>query len=211
MIRTGKKLSKWIDIMIENPFKTWWKARKYFKRPKLRFRTFSTSWRSYKRGGRILEIDCLDVMWKDKFNSPRHERSPHISILLFQKFGVRVNFYIDYYDEFGEKQNGDMEYWEYLLEWLCYKEKSTLKCYSGWTGNSQLYKTVKWGNAEDGSDDVYIPMPYIVPCVAMSLNKAGVAELKKELNEKRGNTQCYQVFSCEPGFLWQAPYGFVKR
>lgn len=81
-----------------------------------------------------------------------------------------------------------MEYWEYLLDWLYYKEKKTLKCYSAWTGQSQLYKTVKWGKAEDGSDDVYIPMPYTVPCVAMSLNKAGVAELKKELNEERGNT-----------------------
>lgn len=191
MLRTGRKLSKWIDIMIENPFKTWWKAREYFKRPKLRFSTFSTSWRSYKHGGRILEIDCLDVMWKDKFNSPRHERSPYISILFFNKLGIRVDFHIDYYDEFGEKQNGDMEYWEYLLEWLYYKEKSTLKCYSGWTGNSQLYKTVKWGNAEDGSEDEHIPMTYTIPCVAVSLNKRGIKELKRELNEERRNTRSY--------------------
>ena len=203
---TGRKLSKWVDIMIENPFKTWWKAREYFKRPKLRFRTFTTSWRAYKRGGRILEIDCMDVMWKDKFNSPRHEQSPHISILLFNKFGIRVDFHIDYYDEFGEIQNGDMLYWEYLLEWLYYKEKNTLKCYSSWTGNSQLYKTIKWGKAEDGSEDERIPMTYTLPCVAMSLNRRGIKELKRELNEERGNTQSYQIFSCEPGVLWSTSY-----
>lgn len=187
---TGRKLSKWIDIMIENPFKTWWKARKYFKRPKLQLSTFSDSWRSYKRGGRILEIDCLDVMWKDKFNSPRHERSPHISILLFRKFGIRIDFHIDYYDEFGEKQNGDMEYWEYLLEWLHYKEKKTLRCYSAWTGQSQLYTRVThW--AEVASDDVKEPYPYVIPCVAMSLNKYGIKKLKQELNEERGNTSSY--------------------
>ena len=188
---TGRKWSKWVDIMIENPFKTWWKAREYFKRPKLRFRTFTTSWRAYKRGGRILEIDCMDVIWKDKFNSPRHEQSPHISILLFNKFGIRVDFHIDYYDEFGEIQNGDMLYWEYLLEWLYYKEKNTLRCYSSWTGNSQLYKTIKWGKAEDGSEDERIPMTYTLPCVALSLNRRGIKELKRELNKERGNTQSY--------------------
>ena len=191
MWSTNEKISKWIDIAIENPFKTWWKARKYFKRPKLKFKTFFTSYKTYKQRGKLLEIECFDIMWKDKFNSPRHEISPHISVLLFGKFGFRVDFYIDYYDEFGELQNGDMKYWEYLLDWLYYKKKKTLKCYSAWTGQSQLYKTVKWGKAEDGSDDKHIPIPYIIPCVAMSLNKAGVAELKKELNEKRGNTQCY--------------------
>lgn len=179
---TGRKLSKWIDITIENPFKTWWKARKYFKIPKLRFSAFSDSYRSYKHGGRILEIDCLDVMWKDKFNSPRHERSPHISILLFRKFGIRIDFYIDYYDEFREKQNGDMEYWEYLLEWLYYKKKKTLRCYSSWTGDSKLYRVRHWGKAEDGSEDTYTPARFIIPCVAMSLNKNGIKELKRELN-----------------------------
>lgn len=188
---TGRKLSKWIDIRIENPCKTWWKAREYFKRPKLRFRTFSSSWRLYKQGGRILELDCLDVIWKDKFNSPRHEISPHISILFFRKFGLRVDFHIDYEDEFGEKHNGDMEYWEYLLEWLYYKERSTLKCYSAWTRNSDLYKAVKWGKAEDGSEDTYAPLTYTIPCVAMSLNKRGIKELKRELNEEERNTSSY--------------------
>lgn len=197
---TSRKLSRWIDIMIENPFKTWWKARKYFKRPKLRFSIFSDSWRSYKRGGRILEINCLDVMWKDKFNSPRHERGPHISVLLFRKLGIRVDFHIDYCDEFGEKRNGDMEYWEYLLEWLHYREKKTLKCYSAWAARSQLYTRVThW--AEAAVDDVKEPYPYVIPCVAMSLNRRGIKELKRELSEERGNTQRYQIFSCQPGFL----------
>lgn len=192
MWSTGRKLSKWIDIAIENPFKTWWKARKYFKRPKPMFRMFTRSWKAHKHGGRILEIECFDIMWKDKFNSPRHEISPHISILLFGKFGLRIDTVIWYSDEFGEKQNGDMEYWEYLLEWLYYKNKETLRCYSAWTGESRLYRTVKrWGNKEDGTEDVYASTPYVVPCVAMSLNEEGIKELKRELNEESRNTSSY--------------------
>ena len=153
MWSTNRKVSKWIDIAIENPFKTWWKARKYFKRPKLKFRAFFTSYKAYKRGGRLLEIECFDIMWKDKFNSPRHEISPHISVLLFGKLGFRVDAVIYYNDEFGERQNGDMEYWEYLLEWLYYKKERTLRCYSSWTGNSRLYRVRHWGKAEDGAEE----------------------------------------------------------
>lgn len=207
---TGRKLSKWIDIRIENPFKTWWKARKYFKRPKLCFSTFTSSFRSHKKGGRLLEIDCMDVIWKDKFNSPRHEISPYISILLFGKFGIRIDTAIYYGDEFGDRQRGDMEYWEYLLEWLYYKEQKTLKCYSGWSTQSRLYsRVVQW--AEVAIDDVVEPYPYVVPCVSMFLNKRGIKELKRELNEEGGNTSGYQIFSCEPGFLWPATNSSDKR
>lgn len=199
---TNRKVSKWIDVAIENPFKTWWKARKYFKRPRLKFRSFFTSYKAYRRGGRLLEIECFDIVWKDKFNSPRHEISPHISVLLFGKFGFRIDTVIYYNDEFGEKQNGDMEYWEYLLKWLYYKKQRTLRCYSSWTGDSKLYRVRHWGKAEDGSQDTFTSAPYITPCVSMSLNKQGIKELKRELNEERGNTQRYQIFSCEPRILW---------
>lgn len=180
---------------IENPFKTWWKARKYFKLPKIKITFSANKWHfpyatKYWQG-KILDINIRDVLWKDKYDSPRHEKNPLIYICLFGKFAIWITPAIFYKDEFNEKQNGDMEYWEYLLEWLYYKEKSTLKCYSSWTSKSQLYKAVKWGNTEDGSEDEYVPITYTIPCVAMSLNKRGIKELKRELNEERGHTQGY--------------------
>lgn len=175
---TNRKVSKWIDIAIENPFKTWWKARKYFKRPKLKFSTFFTSYRAYKRGGRLLEIECFDIMWKDKFNSPRHEISPHISILLFGKLGFRVDAVIYYNDEFGERQNGDMEYWEYLLDYLYYSK--SLKINSWWTRDSRIFTVLdKAGKAEDGSEDTRKPLTLAIPTHLFSLNKRGLKEFKK--------------------------------
>lgn len=192
MWSTGRKLSKWIDISIEDPLETWRRAKKYFKRPRLRFHTINQSFRAYKRGGRLLEIECWDLQWKDKFNGPRHERSPHISVLLFGKYGFNIEFGMNYRDEFGEKQNGDMEYWEYILSWLFYEYRKTLTCFSCWSGDSKIYKYVsKYGNAEDGSEDEVKAMPRIVPCVAMSLNKEGIKELKRELNEEGRNTTNY--------------------
>lgn len=179
---------------IENPLKTWWKARKYFKLPKIKphfhlvYKYKNYPYASYRRIGKILDIWITDVMWKDKYDSPRHERNPLIWICLFRKFAFSITFNVFYLDEFGERQNGDMEYWEYLLEWLYYKKERTLRCYSSWTGNSRLYRVRHWGKAEDSSEDTYTSAPYIIPCVSMSLNKKGIKELKRELNEERGNT-----------------------
>lgn len=174
------KSNSYISYWIENPFKTWWKARKYFKRPKLHC-CFTRE--NFYRVGKILDIEISNVQWKDKWNTPRHEKSPIISIKLFRKFEFSITFSIYYLNEFGDKKNGDMEYWEYLLNWLYYKQKKTLKCYSAWREDSKLYKYItKHGNSEDGSEDEYSPFPIVTPCVSMSLNKKGIKQLKQELN-----------------------------
>lgn len=181
------------NICLENPFKTWWKARKYFKRPKLkviihRVRKYNGyPYATWKHLGKILDINVHDVWWKDKWNSPRHERNPLIYICLFRRIALSVLFRVDYYDEFGVKKDGSMEYWEYLINWLYYQEKKSLICYSTWTHGSQLYYRTKYGKAEDGSEDVREPLPCVTPCVALSLNKKGIKELKLEIiNERRG-------------------------
>ena len=184
----------WFSYYIEDPLHTWSLAKKYFKRPRISFsihRVYKYKcypYASYNRISKILDIYIHDVFWKDKWDSPRHERSPLIWICLFRWIAFTVRFSIHYYDEFGEKQNGDMLYWEYLLNWLHYKEKKTLKCYSTWVGDSKIYKKCEYGKAEDGSEDTVTPLPYVKPCVAMSLNKNGIKELKRELNEEKGNT-----------------------
>lgn len=163
------KSNSYISYWIENPFKTWWKARQYFKRPKLHC-YFSYS--KFCGIGKILDIDIHDIQWKDKWESPRHEHSPKISITLFQRFNFSILFTIYYFDEFGDKKNGDMEYWEYLLNWLYYKNRKTLHCYPGWRGYSKLYFKV---------DENLQPYDIFVPTVAMSLNKKGREQLKHDL------------------------------
>lgn len=180
--------NNFINYIIENPFKTWWKARKYFKRPTISVSIHRVSkirgypYASYNALGKILDIDIQDILWKDKFDSPRYERGPLIYICLFRCIALSISFHIYYLSEFGEKQNGDSEYWEYLLNWLYYKKRKTLKCYSTWVGDSKLYKKVEYGNAEDGSEDTFTPFNYIIPCVSLSLNKRGIKKLKQELN-----------------------------
>lgn len=169
--------NRFIDIFIENPFKTWWKAKKYFKRPKLSFGFFPT------HNGKFLKINCHDILWKDKYDSPRHEINPYIEITLFNLFGFSIQFHTYYKDEFGIKQVGNIYYWEYLLSWLYYYKKKTLICYSTWTYNSKLYKYIsEYGDNIDGSEDVIKPLKLVIPCVALSLNKKGIKKLKEELN-----------------------------
>ena len=181
----NRKFEKNFNFYIDNPFKTWWKVRKYFKRPKTKIKFFfGNNWNypyvSSKWCGKIIDIYISDVQWKDKWNTPRHERNPIIYFSLFQKFGFCMVPYIEYYNEFGEKENGDTHYWEYILDYLYY-HKSLAKGYSTWVRESKLYKERIWGNKEDGSEDTFKFINYIIPTVAMSLNERGITELKKEL------------------------------
>lgn len=176
-----------VAFSVENPFKTWWKARKYFKVPKLSLKFSSHKYRfpyaSKYWQGKILDINVHDIYWKDKWNSPRHERNPLIYICLFSRFSVWIYPTITYYNEFGEKENGDIYYWEYLLDYLYYSKNKSLRVYSAWTSDSKLYRTrMSYGKSEDSSEDKFEPMKCVVPCVAMSLNKRGIKKLKEELN-----------------------------
>lgn len=182
----NRKWDGWFNFYIENPFKTWWKVRKYFKRPKTRIKFFYKLYHPYASSswcGKILDIKITDLKWKDKWNSPRHEGNPLIYFCLFKRFGFYITTCIEYYNEFGEKENGDMEYWEYILNYLYYKKR--LRSYSGWTGYSKLYRERIYSKSEDGSEDTFVPYKYVVPCVAMSLNKKGIAKLKEELNANK--------------------------
>lgn len=190
---TTNKWDSWINIYIQDPLATWKQVKEYFKKPKISFRicrvkkTSGYPYASYHWIGKILDINIKDVQWKDKWNSPRHERNPLIWICIFRCIAFTINFNIYYEDEFGEQRSGDMEYWEYILDYLYYKDKKTLRCYSAWMHDSKLYRKRIFGKAEDGSDDTFKPCPCIVPCVAMSLNKEGVKKLKEELKNEQNS------------------------
>lgn len=189
--RTKGKLEEWFNIFIENPFKTYREATECFKKPKWKWGFHLVKhgggypYATWFRLGKILDISIHDVWWKDKWNTPRHERNPLIYICLFRKLAFTAIPHIYYFDEFGEKQNGDMEYWEYLINWLYYKKKKSLRCYSCWISDSKLYRQREYKKSEDGSEDKWVPFKEVTPVVAMSLNKHGVSQLKKELENDK--------------------------
>lgn len=77
-----------------NPYFPWWKARKYFKRPK--WKTVICGKISWFFGlpirhdyyNRILDIRLSALGWKSKYDSPRHEWNPYIAITLFRKWQI---------------------------------------------------------------------------------------------------------------------------
>ena len=180
-----------------NPLKTWWKARKYFKCPKIRLKVYfyknymyNFPYASYNYLGRIIDIDAHDVFWKDKYNSPRHEVNPVIFISLFRHISIWVTFNMHYIDELGNKQNGDTYYWEYLLSYLYYNDEHKdllhpLLDSGAWTSDSKIWYTIaKYGKAEDGSEDEIKKFRIVVPTQLISLNKRGLEKLQEEIKTR---------------------------
>lgn len=96
---------------MENPLRTWWKVRKWFRFPKpsIYFGPiidglpigFPDKW---------VELHCYDVTWKDKYNSPRFEFVPQINLELFKKWQLLLTF---------QTTNNDV-YWETILDIVYY-------------------------------------------------------------------------------------------
>lgn len=96
---------------MENPLRTWWKVRKWFRFPKpsIYFGPiidglpigFPDKW---------IELHCYDVTWKDKYNSPRFEFVPQINLELFKKWQLLLTF---------QTANNDV-YWETILDIVYY-------------------------------------------------------------------------------------------
>lgn len=173
----NKHFNKWIDICIEDPLKTWKEARRYFKKPQISIHlfdniTFNCPFASYSSVAKILDIKSFDVGWKDKYDSPRHERNPYIWVCFFKQFGFSINWDVIYKDELGDTHPGDSFYWEYLLDYLKYDKR--LSDVPFWTYSSKIYKKNK--------------KEFIlnIPIVTMSLNKQGLEELKFEIEVNNG-------------------------
>lgn len=177
-------IGNWINIHLENPLKTWWKARKYFKFPNISIYggklKYSFPYACKDRIGKILDINFSELGWKDKYDSPRHESNPYIFICLFRFLYISIIFHKRFYDEIGRPKNGSMEYWEYILDYLYYKKKLTLA--SSWVYTSKIFKTIdSYGESEDGSEDKYKYMDIRIPIEKYSLNKRGIKELCQEM------------------------------
>lgn len=188
MINYRKYGEKWysnlISFTINNPLKTWWKARKYFKFPHVSIGIYCNPYlhpyATIKWRGKILDINIQDVMWKDKYNTPRHERNPFIYVCLLGQLTLWIAFSMRYKDEFNEWQDCSDDYWEYMLDYLYYSHN--LKDFSFGVMSSKIYKKI------DFSRDTVVPYNFIVPVVASSLNKRGIKELKSIIyNSNKAN------------------------
>lgn len=114
-------MNDYFDIYLENPFKTYNKVKRWFKPINPKFQ-----WYFGKRYKPIfLELKSFDVLWKDKFNEPRHEFNPRIKISLFN--------YIHLYVDFTTGDNmTDMVYWEAILDWIYYDKDLQEACTNHW-------------------------------------------------------------------------------
>ena len=98
---------------MENPFKTWWKVRKWFKFPKpsIYFGPI-VSGLPYGLPDKWIELYIYDVIWKDKYNSPRFEFTPQINLNLFKKYQLLLTF----------QTSDDYLYWETILDIIYYNK-----------------------------------------------------------------------------------------
>ena len=126
-----------------SPLRTWRKAKKYFRFPDIKFHLITYPYSYYKFNWYDF-LHISDIIWKDKYNSPRHEGNPYIIINLFNL--------IQFQWEFGRWINNkdySLEYWESLLYYTKYN-KSILESlnYSIWTdmkGNkTPIIKVCLW-------------------------------------------------------------------
>ena len=118
------EFKKWIYISLENPFKTMKQLKGVFKPLKRYFRWSFNEWDYHpvlwcSRPSKI-QIMTRDVMWKDKYNTPRYEVPPFIWIHIY-----KLNFvwYWDLSPTFKfTNPNWDMvdDYWEQALWYLFY-------------------------------------------------------------------------------------------
>lgn len=171
-----------VHININNPFKTWWKARKYFKRPSIKCHfgllKYSFPYANRDYIGKIIDISIHDVMWKDKYNSPRHERNPYVWICLFRLFRFEISTRINALTETGKVEDRSMFYWEYLLDYLYYSK--SLKINQCWEYTSKVYTRTKYySNREDGEEDQIVPYKMVIQTPLFSLNKRGLKEFNK--------------------------------
>lgn len=101
------KNTKNIEIYIDNPFKTYKRVSKYFKRPKIKFIFEWLGYRKYLNKHILININ--DVKWKLKYDYISVEYTPSIYLRLFKCIYISLSF---------RYKCDDLIYWETLLTYL---------------------------------------------------------------------------------------------
>lgn len=111
--------TKFFYLLYENPFKTMKKLKGVFKPLKCRFYRGMCPEVWYSKP-KLIQIVVKDVMWKDKYETPRHEDSPYIWIHFFKWD------FIWYWRLPKDIKGYDMDYWEQAL-WYLYYSKADIE------------------------------------------------------------------------------------
>ena len=131
--------------MVIEILKTFWKARKIMKRPKIKigFYIYPGFWGFHSPSNPFISWSSYDVWWKDKYDTPRFEYPPSCSLILFGIFQIYLELHIP------GKYN-DYQYWEQLL-WMSYylpeRDPERLLTEEDWEEGK---KTWPWRTDKDG-------------------------------------------------------------
>lgn len=133
----GLKCKFWDSY--SNPLRTIWKCRKWFKMPKIKWYFYKYyKWKNDDTP--FIYFESYDVMWKDKFDTPRHEHDPFIKVIFFRLFCVEVKFT---YDDIYCNDNT----WEQMLWVLYYCGGDIKKAYKTWPWYNSETKNTTWDNS----------------------------------------------------------------
>ena len=130
----GLKCKIWDSY--RNPLRTYRKVRKWFKKPKMKIR-FNKFYCFNKTDRVIFYFHSTDVIWKDKYDTPRHESNPYIRVILFGLFEMFITW------EYGDVYCND-DTWEQIL-WTCYYcDNDIRKAYRTWPWYTNTTRTTTW-------------------------------------------------------------------
>jgi|GEM_PF-6784957 len=116
-------------------YKTYNKVRKLFIRPKLRSYIGGCAMGlPIFRPKKWIHLCYRDIMWKDKYNTPRFEFAPQWNLTLFGKW--QIMFWLD----------ADDTYWEMLLWTIYYSDCNIIKAQQTWDWIDGHTKESTWND-----------------------------------------------------------------
>lgn len=83
----------------------------------------------------LISVRNVEIGWKDKFGSPRHEWPPQFHIYFF---GLQFSIY--WYAPFGD----DDQYYEQILWWMHYADKDINKARKTWPWTDMKTNKSTW-------------------------------------------------------------------
>lgn len=119
-----------------NPFRTIWRCRKWFKMPKMKWYFYKYyKWKNDDTP--FIYFESWDIMWKDKYDTPRHEYDPYIRFIFFRWLCIDIKLM---YDDVYCNDNT----WEQMLWTYYYCDNDIRKAYRTWPWYSNDTKTTTW-------------------------------------------------------------------
>lgn len=117
------------------PIRTWWKGRKYFRFPSIKFRygkageVATSIWHSSMNRAKWFDLAFCDVFWKWKFDDSVFEAEPCINLILFNRWQFLWIFEcpkVSY-------NKSNYHYWESVIDYVYnYKDIQKTKSEFGW-------------------------------------------------------------------------------